>query len=103
MKFINGVIWYGKGDRILMDFDFEGKNLILQDEPLVFDFTIRCNKHKQKDFYLGVLGKDSSAVQDVFRGMIEDDETSDIYGGIKEEIDGLIVSEEEESEPFENE
>lgn len=56
-----------------------------------------------KDFYLGVLGKDSSAVQDVFRGMIEDDETSGIYGAIKGGIDGLIVSEEEESEPFENE
>lgn len=57
---------------------------------------------KNKDFYIGVLRKDSSAVQEILKGMIENAETSDIYGLIKEEINGMIIME-EESNPSDNE
>ena len=49
-----------------------------------------------KDFYLGVLRKDASAVQEVLKGIIGDAETSDIYDVIKGEIDGMIIKEKEE-------
>lgn len=55
-----------------------------------------------KDFYLGVLSKDSPAVQEILKGMIENAETSDIYGLMKEEIEGMIIKEkEDESESSE--
>ncbi len=55
-----------------------------------------------KDFYLGVLRKDSSAVQEILKGMIENADTSDIYGLVREEIDGMIIKE-EKSESSDNE
>ena len=47
-----------------------------------------------RDYYLSVLKKDVSAVQDILKGMIDNAETSDIYGAIKEEVDGMILREE---------
>lgn len=49
-----------------------------------------------KDFYLGVLRKDSPAVQEILKGMIENAETSDIYCLMKEEIEGMIIKEKED-------
>lgn len=54
-----------------------------------------------KDFYLGVMKKDVSAVQDILREMTEDTETSEIYGVMKSEIDELIIKE-EDSESIDN-
>jgi hypothetical protein len=45
----------------------------------------------KKGFYLGVLKKDPSSVQDIIKGILEDVETSDIYGDIKEEIIDLLI------------
>lgn len=36
-------------------------NAIASDEPLVFDFTIKCNKHIHKDFYVGVVVRDAAS------------------------------------------
>ena len=57
---------------------------------------------KSKDFYLAVLKKDASAVQDILKGMIANAETSDTYGEIKTEINGMIIIE-DKSKSTENE
>lgn len=36
-------------------------NAIASDEPLVFDFTIRCNKHIHEDFYVGIVVRDAAS------------------------------------------
>lgn len=36
-------------------------NAIASDEPLVFDFTIKCNRHNHEDFYLGVVVRDAAS------------------------------------------
>lgn len=48
-----------------------------------------------KDFYLGVLEKDPSAVQEIIKGMLENEDTNAIYAPIKEEIERLLIPEEE--------
>jgi len=36
-------------------------NAIASDEPLVFEFTIKCNKHIHKDFYVGIVVRDAAS------------------------------------------
>lgn len=49
-----------------------------------------------KDFYIGVLSKDTPAVQDILKGMIENVETAEIYAEIKGELEGMIIKEKED-------
>lgn len=50
-----------------------------------------------RGFYLAVLEKDVSAVQEILKGMIDNAETYEIYGEIKTEIEGLIIKEEKDN------
>ena len=36
-------------------------NAIAADEPIVFEFTIRCNRHNHDNFYLGIVVRDASS------------------------------------------
>lgn len=56
---------------------------------------------KNKDFYLDILAKDASVVQDVFKGMLENAEISDIYEEIRKEIEELLIAEEDDKEESE--
>lgn len=46
-----------------------------------------------KDFYLGILKKDVSAVQDILKGMKDNTDISANYDNIKEELDGMVIKE----------
>lgn len=50
---------------------------------------------ENKDFYLGVLEKDTSAVQEIIKGLLDNENTNTIYAPIKEEIERLLIPEEE--------
>ncbi len=44
-----------------------------------------------KDFYLGVLSKDTPAVQDILKGMLDYSDTEGVYSVIKGEINEMII------------